>query len=110
MAPNQKRHSGMFKPGQSGNPLGRPKTDQTLKELAKTHTQDALETLRSIMLNPKAKETARVHAATALLDRGWGKPAIALEAVKVEMNYLAFLNTLSDEASALLEVEPELPG
>src|SRR5262245_49120404 len=33
----------------------------------------ALEVLASIMNNPKASDAARVSAATALLDRGYGK-------------------------------------
>ena len=69
------RHQGMFQPGQSGNPLGRPKEDKTIRELAKAFTADAIETLVSIAKNPKASDSARVQASTALLDRAWGKPA-----------------------------------
>jgi hypothetical protein len=68
------RHSGMFKPGQSGNPSGRPKEDKTIRDLARAHTADAIETLISIAKNPKASDSARVQASTALLDRAWGKP------------------------------------
>jgi len=68
------RHSGMFRPGQSGNPSGRPKEDRTIRDLAKEHTADAIETLVTISKNPEASDSARVQASTALLDRGWGKP------------------------------------
>jgi Family of unknown function (DUF5681) len=68
------RHAGMFQPGKSGNPLGRPKEDKTIRDLARAHTADAIETLISIAKNPKASDSARVQASTALLDRGWGKP------------------------------------
>ena len=68
------RHQGMFQPGQSGNPLGRPKEDKTIRDLAKAYTADAIETLVSIAKNPKASDSARVQASTALLDRAWGKP------------------------------------
>ena len=100
-----KRHAGMFKPGQSGNPLGRPKSDKTLKELAKVYTEDALETLHSIAINEKAKDSARVQAATALLDRGWGKPPQFVEAVNVGMSYEDFLESLPD---AVPEPPPEV--
>jgi Family of unknown function (DUF5681) len=63
-----------FKKGQSGNPGGRPKVVAEVKELARAHTHKAIETLVSIMGNPKAAPAARVSAANALLDRGYGKP------------------------------------
>ena len=63
-----------FKKGQSGNPGGRPKVVAEVKELARAHTGKAIETLVSIMDNPKAAPAARVSAANALLDRGYGKP------------------------------------
>ena len=64
-----------FKKGQSGNPGGRPKVVAEVKELARKHTGKAIETLVSIMANPKAAPAARVSAANALLDRGYGRPA-----------------------------------
>jgi hypothetical protein len=63
-----------FKKGQSGNPGGRPKEIAEVKELAREHMPAAIEALVSIMNNPKASDAARVSAATALLDRGYGKP------------------------------------
>jgi Family of unknown function (DUF5681) len=63
-----------FKKGQSGNPGGRPKVVAEVKELARAHTGEAIETLVSIMTNPKCAPAARVSAANALLDRGYGKP------------------------------------
>ena len=63
-----------FKKGQSGNPGGRPKVAAEVKELARAHTGVAIETLVSIMTNTKSAPAARVSAANALLDRGYGKP------------------------------------
>jgi hypothetical protein len=63
-----------FEKGQSGNPGGRPKVIAEVKELSRAHTGAAIETLASIMSNPKAAPAARVSAANALLDRGYGKP------------------------------------
>jgi hypothetical protein len=59
---------------QSGNPGGRPKVVVEVKELARAHTGEAIQTLVSIMTNPKSALAARVSAANALLDRGYGKP------------------------------------
>jgi hypothetical protein len=40
----------------------------------RAHTGEAVQTLVSIMTNPKSAPAARVSAANALLDRGYGKP------------------------------------
>jgi len=64
-----------FQKGQSGNPGGRPKEIAEVKELAREHMPAAIKALVSIMNNTKASDAARVSAATALLDRGYGKPA-----------------------------------
>jgi hypothetical protein len=47
---------------------------RSLSELAREHTADAIKALAHICLNGES-ESARVSAATAILDRGYGKPA-----------------------------------
>jgi hypothetical protein len=73
-----RRTDGTFAPGQSGNPGGRPATAE-LRQLTKAHTAAAIKALASIMASKRAPAAARVSAATALLDRAYGKP-IALNA------------------------------
>jgi hypothetical protein len=68
-----------FRKGQSGNPSGRPKALIHVQELARAHTEAAIDTLAAIMSDEKASPTARIAAANALLDRGYGKPTSIVE-------------------------------
>ena len=94
------RHQGMFQPGQSGNPSGRPKEDKTIRELAKAYTADAIETLVSIAKNIKASDSARVQASTALLDRAWGKPAQYNENHTTGETWQEFLQRIAETEEA----------
>lgn len=47
---------------------------RTLTEIARDHTEAAIRTLTSIMLNNEAPAAARATAANSVLDRGWGRP------------------------------------
>jgi phage terminase large subunit len=50
------------------------KAPTEIRSLARSHTETALKVLAGIMQQDDAPAAARVGAATALLDRGWGKP------------------------------------
>lgn len=56
------------------------KTPADIRSLARNHTAKALSTLASIMNASDAPHSARVMAAQALLDRGWGKATQVIEA------------------------------
>lgn len=81
----------MWKPGESGNPGGRPRVIADVRTLAQKHTRQAIETLVKL-LNARS-EMVRTVAANSLLDRAVGRPAqaitgpdggpIQLEAVRV---------------------------
>ena len=69
-----------WRKGQSGNPGGRPKVIGDLQEQARQWAPEALEALREIAASRDAPPSARVSAAVALLDRGYGKPAQSIDA------------------------------
>lgn len=68
------------KPGErrGGRAKGQPNNaTKTLKELAREYTADALEALVKV-LRESDSDAARVSAANAILDRGYGKPSTVL--------------------------------
>ena len=66
--------------GESGNPGGRPSGLGGIREFAREHTDTAIATLVRVMNDEDASPSAQVAAATALLDRGWGRPAQTINA------------------------------
>jgi hypothetical protein len=83
-----------------------------VKAAARELTPQALATLEAIMADAKAPSAARVGAATALLDRGWGKPGQGLE-ISGGLDLRAFtasLTNLSEGELAELERLMEKAG
>jgi hypothetical protein len=69
----------MFKPGQSGNPSGRPK--DILGPIVKKKTKDGVELVDRVLeiFRSSGDDEIVIKAATWLADRGWGKPAQSVE-------------------------------
>ena len=101
------RNNGRFQPGQSGNPGGRPREVGHVRELARQRTEKAVETLATIMEDTKAPASARVTAAQALLDRGWGRAPQTLNVGSPSED----IKDLTDEEleARLAEVTAKLP-
>src|SRR5262249_11295075 len=94
-APNP-RGVGGFKPGQSGNPHGRPRATAMTTE-ARLFAIEAIHALVKTMRSETG--AARIAAARELLDRGYGKPA-----QNVDLTLSKKINELSlDELVALEE-------
>jgi hypothetical protein len=72
-----------WKPGQSGNPLGRRvgihKTIYEVMNVAEGQAPEAFRALRRAALNPNAMATTRIAAAEAILNRAYGPPNVAFQ-------------------------------
>ena len=92
-----------FRKGQSGNPSGRPRRDHDIGQLARSHTAAAVETLVLIMRSPSTPASSRVMAASALLDRGWGKAPRSIAVDQKDSfsdQFEAFIRELQSKGSA----------
>jgi hypothetical protein len=80
-----------------------------VKEAARAHTAEMLDVLIQVATDQKAPPSARVTAACAMLDRGWGKPVASVDArvAKVDMSELHLQALRSLVATGSYE-EPEL--
>ena len=72
-----------FKPGQSGNPKGRPRQTKEQKDalaMIRDLAPEAAQKLREILQDPETKTTDKLRAIEIIFDRAFGK-AYATEAV-----------------------------
>jgi Family of unknown function (DUF5681) len=93
----RRANSTSFRPGQSGNPNGRPRVLADVQNAAREHSADAIKTLSDIMNNPKAPAAARISAACALLDRGYGKALQTVDANNTNVNYVVSDQPMTEE-------------
>jgi len=57
--------------------MSRRKTRLSIESFARSHTRKAIGTLVGILNDETAAPQARIAAAGALLDRGWGAPPVS---------------------------------
>lgn len=69
----KRRNAGMFKPGVSGNPAGRPKENIQVTQLARSGSPEAIMRLYEIALSSKTKDSVALRAINAIMDRAMGK-------------------------------------
>lgn len=95
-------------PGQSGNPGGRPRmTDEqrVAAITARKFTLKAINTLVQIMENHKAPASARVSAACAILDRGWGRAPQTVEIGNKDNKPLEITDDMTSEQATRIYLE-----
>jgi hypothetical protein len=78
----QRDANGHWLKGTSGNPLGKPARIHEIEKLAREHSVAALNKIVAL-LNSKDDRVA-LAAANSLLDRGFGKPPLAVQAETVK--------------------------
>jgi hypothetical protein len=96
--------------GQSGNPGGRPKGYGDLRELAREHTEEALQVLISVMQEETAPASARVSAAQHLLDRGWGRPEASINVTSPGRSWVDEVRAMQERLSSAEKQPPEATG
>ena len=87
-----------FKPGQSGNPSGRPKIPEEVREAIRAACPAAVKKLIAFTEHPNPK--IALNAITELLDRGYGKAAQQQE---IQLDVSGELNLQSEIRRVLLE-------
>jgi hypothetical protein len=97
-----------FKPGESGNRLGRPRGAAGVARYASEQTRDGAElvdSLLAVMRDDKYPKRERLAACTALLDRVAGKPLqpseVALVTSADDVELPAEWSTMSDAQRAM---------
>jgi len=100
-----------FEKGQSGNPGGRSPIvtadGRSVTELAREHTEEAIECLVGVLRHDKSPAAARVAASTALLDRGWGRPKQEMDLEISTQNQLPEMDSMA-RAARLAAIAAEI--
>ncbi len=73
---------GHFVKGCSGNPGHKFKnpTAEEFRKWCQEESQEALNKILEIMVNPESKKSEQLQAAMYIIDRGYGKPKLEIEA------------------------------
>ena len=89
---------GGFQKGHSGNPGGRPKVIEEVRELFQEYSKEAADGLLAIAKDTDAPKAARVAAWNSILDRALGRPE---QSMKIE-------NTEKSAAQQWIEILKEI--
>lgn len=93
----------LWKPGQSGNPKGRPKADFDLPAVCRSLVPEAVDVVTDILRNSE-DERMRFAAASWLTDRGYGKAPLTISSESgqsLTILHLIAAKDVSDQLAAL---------
>jgi hypothetical protein len=81
--PHNRRPSGQFAPGSSGNPGGRPRClARAVRELVGENGEAIVQFWLDLMHDETARAADRLEASRLLAERGWGKATLPIAAVE----------------------------
>lgn len=98
-----------FKPGQSGNPRGRPRAATQLARMIRDQTEDGAELVRRVLAIARGLDRAAEDAKSIrwaldwLADRTFGKPQQTIEIVGSEQSPPPDYSVLTDEEAEWYE-------
>jgi hypothetical protein len=91
-----------FQRGQSGNPGGRPRMPENLRQTLEALSEKAAERLCALLDHHSG--AIRLRAAERILDRAWGRPAIAVDIGELPESAVSRMSTAALE-SLVAEIE-----
>ena len=97
-----------WKPGQSGNPKGRPPKLVDISAMAREYGPECVRKCVALMRN-SPDERVQFAATKELMDRGYGRPTQAVEATEREQA-LAFRHLIAAQAASQLLQQRILDG
>jgi hypothetical protein len=98
-----RERSGHWRKGYCPNPGGRPKAALDIQALARSHGPEAIKTLVHCLRDDRYK----LAAAIALLDRGFGKPAVSIHTQSEAV--MLHLVAATEVGNALIEAVNDAP-
>lgn len=107
--PTQKIRRYGWQPGKSGNPLGGVRKDtREIRLLARSHCEEAIQKLYSLM-NKSKDDRVQLRAAEILLDRGCGHVTSQEQVEKIDSEIPENIRKMSD-AELVVVVQRRLHG
>lgn len=102
-----------FKKGQSGNPAGRRKEtdEEKLNKLVRNYADKAVNAYVACLDDAEAPHSAKIAAATALLDRGFGKAKQEVDMnakLDISTAFEQLIGRLNGNDNRLIDAEAEV--